>query len=243
MHLETDIWIDDLATRWVTMIDRLTKAVQPVGSLSSAALVGLLAALLAMTSAAQEIPDLSGVWLATTPRSGGTRMPPMTARATADREAINLTDDPVIRCIPPGFPRDGLIIYPLEIIQTPKMLVFIHEQFNMVRHIYMDGRQMPEHMPPSMMGYSLGRWENGELVIETTNFSPRWLSGGGTQQYGDMSTFERYRLVNDGQGLEADLSITAPETFTGTWTKSYTWELDPGGMIFEYSCDPNDSRF
>ena len=73
--------------------------------------------------------------------------------------------------------------------------------------------------------------------------APGLLSGSGIRQYGDVSVIERYRLVDEGRGLEAEVTITAPETFDGPWTRSFTWELDPEGMIFESICDPDDRRF
>jgi hypothetical protein len=167
----------------------------------------------------------------------------LTPRAQADLDAFDPLDDPVIRCVPPGFPRSGPTIYPFEIVQTEKMIVFLYETFGMIRRIYMDGRSMPEYLPPSLMGFSIGHWDGNELVIETTNYAPGLLSGGGIRQYGDMVVSERYRLVGDGQGLEGEALIAAPETLTAPWLRKFTWELDPDGMIFESICDPADSRF
>jgi hypothetical protein len=150
-------------------------------------------------------------------------------------------DDPVIRCVPPGFPRAGPTIYPFEIVQTERMLMFVYETSSMVRRIYMDGRSMPEDLPPSLMGFSVGRWENGELVIHTTGYAPGLLAGDGVRQYGDMSIDERYRLVDE--GLEAEMVITAPGTFQEPWLRQFTWEIDPEGIMYESICDPADSRF
>ena len=193
---------------------------------------------------AAERPDFSGVWLATSQRSaGGENRPVLTARAQADLDAFDPLDDPVIRCVPPGFPRSGLIIYPFEIVQRDDMVVFLYESFGMIRRIYMDGRELPDYLPPAISGYSAGQWDGDELVVETTGVAPGLLSGGGIRQYGDVSVVERYRLVEEGRGLEAGVTITAPETFVGPWTRSFTWELDAGGMIFESICDPEDRRF
>lgn len=192
---------------------------------------------------AQSIPNISGVWLATSPRSILTaNMPVLTSQAQADIESFNPLSDPIIRCVTPGFPRSGLIIYPFEIIQTESMIVFLYESFGMVRRIYMDGREPPEYLPPSRMGYSLGHWEQDELVINTNNIAAGLLSGAGLRQYGDVSVIERYRLSEDDR-LIADVEITAPQTFASPWLRSFTWEFDPEGMIFESVCDPADSRF
>jgi hypothetical protein len=207
--------------------------------------IGCLAVLVVpVAGSAQAVPDFTGVWLATSPRSGGgDPMPALTERAQADLEDYDPLSDPVIRCVPPGFPRSGPIIYPMQIVQTEDLILFLYETFGMIRRIYMDGRTMPEYWPPSLMGFSVGRFEDGELVIETRNYAPGILVSRGIYQYGDLSVVERYRLVDDGNGLEGDVLITAPQTFEDTWLRQYTWELDPDGMIFESICDPADSRF
>lgn len=198
----------------------------------------------AFAAAAQEPPDFTGVWLATSPRSGlGEPMPALTAPAQADLDNFDPLSDPVIRCVPPGFPRSGPIIYPMQIVQTDVLILFLYETFGMIRRVYMDGRAMPEYWPPSLMGFSVGRFEGDELVIETTNYAPGILVGRGISQYGDLSVVERYRLVDGGEGLEGDVHIAAPQTFAATWRRQFTWELDPDGMIFESICDPDDSRF
>ena len=200
----------------------------------------LLAAVPCVASAA----DFTGVWLSTSPRSEiGANRPELTPRAQADLDAFDPLDDPVIRCVAPGFPRSGLVIYPFEIVQTEKMLVFLYEVFGMVRRIHMDGGEAPDYLPPARMGYSVGHWEEDELLISTGHVAPGLLTGGGIAQYGDVSVLERYRLSDDGQALAADVTITAPETFVAPWTRHFTWELDPDGMIFEAPCDPADSRF
>ena len=204
---------------------------------------GFLAGVPAEAQTADE-PDLSGVWLATSPRSaGGANRPNLTARAQADLDAFDPLDDPVIRCVPPGFPRSGLIIYPFEIVQSDDVIVFLYETFGMIRRIYMDGRELPDYLPPAISGYSTGHWNGDELVVETSRVAPGLLSGGGIRQFGDVSVVERYRLVDEGRGLELDVTVSAPETFVEPWTRSFSWEMDPGGMIFESICDPEDSRF
>lgn len=199
-----------------------------------------------MSAAAQEdsVPDLSGVWLTTSQRGGlGGPRPVLTPRAQADADAFDPLEDPVIRCVPPGFPRTGAGVYPWEIVQTDKMIMFLYEAFGMVRRIYLDGREPPEYFPPGLMGFSLGHWEGEALVIRTTHYAPGLLTGSGIRQFGNMVVDERYRLVNGGRGLEGEVIITAPETFEGPWSRKYTWELDADGMIFEAICDPADRRF
>lgn len=220
---------------------------QRYGWLIAGVVQATVAGWFADTATAQEQsapPSLAGVWLATTPRSGlGGGLPALTPRAQADRDAFDPLDDPVIRCVMPIFPRGGFAIYPFEIVQTERMLVFLNEAFGMVRRIYMDGRRPPEYFPPARRGFSVGRWEGDELVVHTTHVVAGLLSGNGVRQYGDVSVVERYRLVDGGRGLEAEVTTTAPQTFVEPREQRFTWELDPDGMIFESVCDPADSRF
>lgn len=191
-----------------------------------------------------QVPEFGGVWLTTSPKGGlGGPRPALTPTAQADLDTFDPLDDPVIRCVPPGFPRTGAGVYPWEIIQTDDVILFLYEAFGMIRRIYMDGREPPAYLPPGLMGFSVGHWEGDELVIRTTNYAPGLLTGSGVRQYGDMVVDERYRLVEDGRGLEGEVVITAPGTFEAPWSRIYTWELDPDGIIFEAICDPADSRF
>jgi len=192
----------------------------------------------------ESIPDFSGVWMTTSPRGGlGGPRPALTPQAQADLDAFDPLEDPVIRCVPPGFPRTGAGLYPWEIVQTDKLILFLYETFGMIRRIHLDGREPPSYLPPGLMGFSVGRWEGDDLVIRTTHYGPGLVTGSGIRQYGDMVVDERYRLVDGGRGLEGEVVVTAPATFEGPWSRNYTWEVDPDGMIFESICDPDDSRF
>jgi hypothetical protein len=59
---------------------------------------------------------------------------------------------------------------PLQIVQTPKWLVVLHERMSW-RAIALDGRA---HLPDTMrlwQGDSTGRWDGDTLVVETTNLN------------------------------------------------------------------------
>ena len=47
------------------------------------------------------------------------------------------------------------------------------EAYSQVRHIYTDGRPLPEDPDEKFFGTSIGRWDNGTLVAETVGFSPQ----------------------------------------------------------------------
>ena len=81
------------------------------------------------------------------------------------------------------------------------------------RIIYLSGSH-----PPSQIrlrhGDSRGRWEGDTLVIETTNFSPKFpFRGSGA----NLKLVERYTRV-DAETLEYDVTIEDPTVWVAPWT-------------------------
>jgi hypothetical protein len=68
-------------------------------------------------------------------------------------------DAPFSRCLPFGIPQVELAPAPFKIIQTPMVIVMLHEADGTFRQIYTDGRKLPVDPTPSWAGYSTGRWE------------------------------------------------------------------------------------
>ena len=53
-----------------------------------------------------------------------------------------------------------------KIVQTPKLIVMLDEDLT-YRQIFLDGRVLEAQPNPSWMGYSVGRWQGGTLVVES----------------------------------------------------------------------------
>ena len=72
--------------------------------------------------------------------------------------------------------------------------------------------------PPSQVrlrhGDSRGRWEGDTLVIETTNFSPKFPFRGSTE---NLTLIERYRRV-DAETLEYEVTVEDPTVWVAPWT-------------------------
>ena len=78
--------------------------------------------------------------------------------------------------------------------------------------------------PPNQVrlrhGDSRGHWEGQTLVIETTNFSPKFTfraGRGGSESGANRTLIERYRRV-DADTLEYEVTITDPTVWTRPWT-------------------------
>src|SRR5215469_2763454 len=156
-----------------------------------------------------KLPDLTGVWEVAPPGRGGRGGAPRQRGVTGGAAAPALTpeyaakaqalvsqpkpeDNQSANCLPPGMPGIMGQPYPIEILLTPGQVTVISEAYTQVRHIYTDGRPLPEDPDPTFYGTSIGHWEGDTLVVETVGFAqvPRGLSF----PYSDkMKIEERFR--------------------------------------------------
>ena len=73
-------------------------------------------------------------------------------------------------------PMVDTLAFPIKIVQTPSLTMMLFEEDTTFRQIFTDGRKLPEDPQPSWMGYSVGKWEGDELVVETIGLIDRsWL--------------------------------------------------------------------
>src|SRR5436190_20088741 len=119
-------------------------------------------------------------------------------------------------CDPLGMPRNLFLevsIYPMEIVQTPKRVLQFFEWAHAWREIWTDGRELPKDPDPKWMGYSVGRWEGGTLVVNTSGFNDRaWLDFNGHPQTESLRVIERFRRYDIGH-LELEMELADPKVF------------------------------
>jgi len=154
---------------------------------------------------------------------------------------FDVRDDPVRRCMTPGFPR--IVDQPLgfEIIEQERQYVFLYETFHAVRRIYMDDREPTERTIPTRMGYSKGRWEGETLVVETDRLDPLLLTWDGHPLAGGEATHvtERYRRI--GEQLALELTVEDAVYWREPLTRTVRYNAAPNLEILDYGCDPTVS--
>ncbi len=149
---------------------------------------------------------------------------PMQSWAMEEKVSRNLTergyDDPTAHCFPAGVPRSMWVPEGMEIVQTPKYIVFLHERVAW-RIVPLDGRA---HLPDAMrlwQGDSVGHWEGDTLVIDTTNFNGKtWLNEGGEIVSYAEHVVERFTPV-DPDTLSYEATINDPVVYTQPWTVAF----------------------
>ena len=153
-------------------------------------------------------------------------------------------DEPQKRCVSPGLVAAATWIFPFELIVSEERnrLTMIYEAFGLVRRVHMNQAALPEFYPESSMGYSRGRMENGELVIETTLLSANTREFNGEPVSGNARIVERYFLTNDGNRLNMVMHMHDPENYHRPPIRRRAWDRNDETLIFPFECDP-DSFF
>jgi hypothetical protein len=144
------------------------------------------------------------------------------------QQANDPLSDPKMRCEPYGFVREVTNPLPMRMRQDGEQLVILYEEWSLLRTIHMDGRPHPELQTPSLLGHSVGRIEDGELIVETTAINPGWISDfsrGGHS--GELTAVERYRVAENPRRLELELTLEDPVTLTEPYTIIKTWLYTP----------------
>lgn len=106
---------------------------------------------------------------------------------------------------------------PMFFIQGPSEVVMILSSFNEVRHVYLTDKHSAT-VKPSWYGESIGHYEGDTLVVDTIGLDDRTaIDGFGTPHTTQLHVIERFRLIEDGKVLEANLHIEDPGAFTMPW--------------------------
>jgi len=192
-------------------------------------------------------PDLSGVWIADNPLPcppllrdgndclekmplskeayniaaslpGGLPYQPWAAALAKQRTADNARDDPHVRCLPSNPPRNWALPHYQKIIQVPGLVALLSEFNASYRQIFTDGRALPVDPQPSWSGYSVGRWIDGALVVDTMGLrDDLWLDMNGNPMTSAARITERIRRPTFGS-LEVEFTVNDPKAYTKPWT-------------------------
>jgi hypothetical protein len=143
--------------------------------------------------------------------------------AAEQARSAGLKKDPWKMCQPVGpFRMMAKEETKIELVPVNAMIVMLFEDLShgMLRTIYMK-RGHPAKLEPTWLGDSVGRWDGGTLVVDTTGFNDKtWLNEAGAQHSDALHLVERIRPVLDGRYLEYKIAAEDPKTLAKPY--SYT---------------------
>jgi hypothetical protein len=162
------------------------------------------------------------------------------AQAIFDRRRKDDTDLPTTHCMPMGTPLATLLSEVQKIVQTPGLILVMHEIDGIPRQIYTDGRKLPANPSPTWLGSSVGRWDGDTLVVETVGLNDRvWLDVSGHPRSEAMHMTERYRRRDVGH-LDVAITFDDPKMYSRPFTVHVTHLLQADTDILEYVCNENE---
>ena len=151
-------------------------------------------------------------------------------RGLAERCLVGFSTGPPM--LPAGYNNN------VQIFQAPGYVVLAVEMIHDVRIIRLDGRA---HLPAGVrqwLGDSWGRWEDGTLVVDTTNFTDKigsfsttGVSWGTGEQ---LHLVERFTRTDDGT-LRYEFTVENPAVFTRSFSASFPMNRSDL-PLYEYAC-------
>ena len=193
--------------------------------------------------------DFTGKWDEVATRQqmllrGGPQDYPLTDRGREVVARYDPDDEPWYFCQSVGLPTMIGSFYVIEITKVGDDYRMDFEMPAATRTIHMDMAEHPQDLEPSMMGHSIGRIEDGVLVVDTVGFVPtKWGIWDGLDSSAQKRVVERYSLEDDGHRLSVEFTVTDPVYLSAPWSQTHIKRYVPGYEITEYEdCDPEAAR-
>jgi hypothetical protein len=129
------------------------------------------------------------------------------------------------RCWPAGVP--GFTVYtrvqPIYFLQTDKQVIILNQLNQQFRHIYLNVPHTP-NLKPSWYGESVGHYEGDELVVDTIGLNDKsTVDNYRTPHTDQIHVVERFKMIEDGNILQAVVSVDDPGAFNMPWTAVQRW--------------------
>jgi len=129
-------------------------------------------------------------------------------------------------------------------IQNPKQVWMIWQRDHMVRRVYLTDKHS-DNVKPSWFGESIGRYENGELVVDTVGLSTRnsYIDNLRTPHTEKEHVIERFKLSADGNTLEASVIVEDPDTFNEPLHMIQRWRKVKNQLLETVCAENNEDHF
>jgi hypothetical protein len=235
---------------------RTTSRVWLMGWVALAALLAIMAGpavpVRGQTPAATGIPDLAGVWDGTTRARpvnseripwGKENFPDLNERALAYQKVFDEALSPKYDCQPSSSPALQYDPYFMEVIQWPDRVLLRYEKDDQLRTVWLDGRK-PSAVDYGLQGFSVGKYEKGALMVETTHFV---FDITGFDDYNGIPSSTQKRVLErywrEGEELRATVTVEDPMFLRKPTSYTTRWLPAPKGYkLLAWDCDPESSR-
>ena len=143
-------------------------------------------------------------------------------------------------CRPAGVPFILSLLRPMQILQTPKKVVFLYQFDHQSRSVDLD-RPHSANLAPSYYGESVGHYEGDTLVVDTIGLNDKtWTDRFATPHTERLHVVERYRVIEDGKLLEVFFTVEDAGAFTTPWSAITRYPRVNIERIEEEACAENN---
>jgi len=145
-------------------------------------------------------------------------------------------------CRPPGPQWQRDLNMPFQIFPSKDWIEFVFEEYHGRWQVVLDPAKAPRPAQKEYMGYSVGHWDGGTLVVESSDFKQAlWMDVDGTPLSANGKLIQRIRKVDNGDHapfLEIITTIDDPTYYTRPWSVVRTFSWEPSLSVFsEYNCE------
>jgi len=175
------------------------------------------------------------------------RTHPLTEKGQFAKAEYDESMSPAAGCIP--FPTPFIMAmnhtYLMEVELGEDEIQLRNEFYNATRTIHMDGRKHSQNGDRTNQGHSIGWWEAGTLVIDTTRFADHRSTVGssGIPSGPEKHVVERLTLSEDGSQLAVSIVVSDPEYLAEPIAADLVWSYAPHLAMETVECDPEVARY
>jgi hypothetical protein len=201
--------------------------------------------LLQLEALSQGVPDFAEIWARRGCMPNSDVCPyietdrPLNARAIAFRDSFDEVAAPKYYCVPATMPSLAIDPYNFKIDQLADRLLFTYEKDDIVRTIWLEGKGHPEPSVYdfSIQGYSKGRYEGNQLVVETTKFV---FDPTGLDDMRNLPSSTEKRVIErywrEGDMLKVDVVTEDPIFLKEPIRFGFEWQKTDQPLL-PYGCD------
>jgi len=190
--------------------------------------------------------DLSGTWMRGPNNylTGSYYVPPsdwpLTKLGEEQAARFDRFDNPSYVCQERGMPFFTVKNYNFLWTLLDDRIVITQQQYVAIRTIYLNQDKHPDDLKPSLMGHSIGHFDNdGNLLVDTVGFPAgvKWGLATSVESSEQKHIIERFTLDEDGLGVTFSLTIEDPVYLTEPVIVNGTYYKVPEVPYETYVCD------
>ena len=161
---------------------------------------------------------------------------PLTAEAQAIKANWDSSDVVQLGCLDKGMPSLMITPYPIEFVDQGDRILIRFEEDDAERIVRLGSAPTDSAVEPSLLGSSIGRWEDGRLIVTTVGLGAGYLDSEGTPMSDAARLVETFSMAPDGTRLDYTLHVDDPGHFTEPFELERYWIWRPELEVKPYDC-------